>query len=85
MNIDGWEKDSDAPWRRWCIDDPRRGIISSFPVAIVSIRPIITPASIAVTVISTPSMLVTAVVMSSTLMVIFAEGRHHVYAADHGG
>jgi hypothetical protein len=82
MNIDGWEKDTDARrWRR-CIDDPRRGIISSFPVAIVAIRPIITPAiHIAVVVISTPSVLVTAFVM----FVIFAEGRHHVYAADHCG
>jgi hypothetical protein len=89
MNIDGWEKDTDAPrWRR-CIDDPRRGI-NSFPVAIVAIvaiRPITTPAiCIAVMVIPTPSMLVTAVVMSShTFMVISAESRHHVYTADHCG
>jgi hypothetical protein len=70
MNKDGWEKDTDARrWRR-CIDDRRGGIINSFPVAIVAIRPIITPAMH----IPTP-------VMSHT--VIFAEGRHHVYTADH--
>ena len=82
MNKDGWKEDPDARrWRR-CIDDPRRGI-SSFPVAIVAIVaiwPVIT------LVIPRPSVLVTAVVMSShTLMVIFAESRHHVYAADHCG
>jgi hypothetical protein len=89
MNKNGWEKDTDTPrWRR-CIDDPRRGI-NSFPiavVAIVAIRPIITPAIyIAVVVIPTPSVLVTAVVMSShTFRAIFTEGRHHVYTADHCG
>jgi hypothetical protein len=71
MNKNGWEKDTDARrWRR-CIDDPRRGIINSFPVAIVAIRPIITPAMIPTPVIS--------------LTVIFAEGRHHAYTADHCG
>jgi hypothetical protein len=76
MNKDGWEKDTDARrWRR-CIDDRRGGIINSFPVAIVAIRPIHRP----VVAISTPSLLlVTAVVR----FVIFTEGRHHVYTADH--
>lgn len=71
MNKEGREKDTDARrWRR-CIDDPRRGIINSFPVAI-AIRPINT--------------LVTAVVVfSPTFMVIFANGRRHVYTADHCG
>src|SRR5450759_69385 len=69
-NIDGWEKDTDARrWRR-CIDDPRRDI-NSFPVAI---RPINT----LVVAISMPSLLVTATIIS-------ADGRHHVYTADHGG
>jgi hypothetical protein len=56
-------------------------------VAIVAIRPIITPAThIAVAVIPTPSLLVTAVVMiSHTPIVISAEGRRHVDTADHCG
>jgi hypothetical protein len=78
---EGWEKDTDARrWRRRCIDDPRRDIYS-FRVAI---RPINTPASlihIVAAVISTASFLVTAVVVFS----IFAEGRRHVYTADHYG
>ena len=50
-------------------------------------RAISTPAlHIAVAVIPTSSVLVTAVVMfSHTFMVIFAEGRRHVYTADHCG
>jgi hypothetical protein len=81
MNNDGWEEDTDARWYGRFIDDPRR-YVNSFPV---DIRPINTPASlIAVAVMPTPSLLVTAVVMSSiTFMVISAEGRHHVYTADH--
>jgi hypothetical protein len=78
MNKDGREKDTDA--RRWwrCIDDPRGWIINSLPVAIIAIRPAM--------VIPRPSVLVTAVVMSSLiLMVIFTEGRRHVYTADHCG
>jgi hypothetical protein len=82
MNKDGWEKDTDTRrWRR-CIVDRGWRIISSSPVArvaIIAIRPIITPAMVAV--IPTSPVLVTAVVMSHT--VIFAEGRHHVYTADH--
>ena len=78
MNNDGREKDPDA--RRWgrCIDNPRRDI-KSFPVVI---RPINTP------LLHMPmsSRLVTAVVMSYyASMVILAESRHHVYAADHYG
>ena len=74
MNKDGREKDTDARrWRR-CIDDPRGGIINSFPVAIVvAIRPGI-------------SLLVSVLVMfSSAFVVIFAEGRRHAYTADHCG
>jgi hypothetical protein len=75
MNKDGWEKDTDARrWRR-CIDDRRGGIINSFPVAIVAIRPIHRP----VVAISMPSFLVTAAVMS----IVSSDGRHHVYTADH--
>jgi hypothetical protein len=83
MNKDGREKDTDARrWRR-CIDDRRGRIINSFPVAIVAIRPAL---HIAAVVIPRPSVLVTALVMSSLIfMVIFAEGRHHIYTADHGG
>jgi hypothetical protein len=83
MNKDGWKKDTDARrWRR-CIDDRRGRIINSFPVAIVAIMP---ATLIAAVVIPTPSVLVTAVVMSSLIfMVIFAEGRRHVYTADHCG
>jgi hypothetical protein len=52
-------------------------------VAIVAIRPAL---HIAAVVIPRPSVLVTALVMSSLIfMVIFAEGRHHIYTADHGG
>jgi hypothetical protein len=50
----------------------------------VAILPIIT----AVAVIPTPSVIITAFVMfSHTFMVIFvfAEGRRHVYTADHCG
>jgi hypothetical protein len=75
MNKDRWEKDTDARrWRR-CIEDRRGGIITSFPMAIVAIRPIITPAMVAV--IPTSSVLVTATV------IISAEGRQHVYTANH--
>jgi hypothetical protein len=75
MNKYGWEKDPDARrWRRYP-DYRRRWIITSFPVAIMTIRPVIT-----VMVIIPPSVLfVTAVVF----FVIFTEGRHHVYTADH--
>jgi hypothetical protein len=75
MNNNGWEPDTDARLRRWCIDDRRR-VINSFPV---TIRPIHT-LYVAVAVISAP-LLVTAV---SPPSVIFAEGRRHVYTADHG-
>jgi hypothetical protein len=81
MNKEGGEKDTDARRRRRCIDDRRRGIISSFSVAIM---PIIT----AVVVIPSPSVIVTAAVMfSHTFMVtfVFGEGRSHVYTADHCG
>jgi hypothetical protein len=83
MNKDGWEKDTDAwRWRR-CIDDRRRGIIRSFPVAILPIMTAIavipTPSVIAV--IPTPSMHVMAFVM----FIVFGEGRRHVYTADHCG
>jgi hypothetical protein len=77
MNKNGREKNTDARRGRRYPDYRRRWIITSFPVAIVAIRPI------AVTVMPAPSLLVPAVVMSTT--VIFAEGRHHVYTADHGG
>ncbi len=75
-NNDGWKKDADAQrWRRG-IDDRRRGI---------AIRLIITPAMhIAATVMPTSSVLGTAVVMSfHAFMVIFGEGRRHVYTAYH--
>ena len=83
MNKDGREKDTDARrWRRR-IDDPRRGI-NPFPVAI---RPINTPAlHIAVSVISKAPVLVTTVVMSPhSFRATLAEGRRHVYTADHRG
>jgi hypothetical protein len=76
-NKDWWKKDAYARrWRR-CIDDPWRGIINSFTVAIIAIRPINRP----VVAISMPSFLVTAAVMS----IVSSEGRRHVYAADHCG
>jgi hypothetical protein len=80
MNKDGWKKDTDARRLRRCIDNRRREI-NSFPVAI---RPIDTPASlihIVAAVIAMASFLVTAAVMSS--VIILAEGRRHVYTADH--
>jgi hypothetical protein len=77
------EKYTDARWWRWCIDDRRRGIIVSFPVAIVAIRPM----HRLVVAISMPSFLVTAIVMSfhsSMVITTLAEGRSHAYTADHG-
>ena len=82
MNKDGREKDTDARRLRRCIDDRRRDI-NSFHVAI---RPINAPAPlihIVAAVITTSSVLVSAVVMFSPF--IFAEGRCHVYTADHCG
>jgi hypothetical protein len=82
-NKDRRKKDTYASRWRWFIDDRRGGIINSFPVAIVAIMPLL---HIAVMVIPRPSVLVTAAVMSSLIfMVILAEGRHHVYTADHCG
>jgi hypothetical protein len=73
MNIDGWEKNTDTRWWRRLINDRRGRIINTLPVAIVAIR-----------LIPTASMLITAIVMfSHTFIVIFAEGRCHVYTADH--
>jgi hypothetical protein len=83
MNKDGWEKDTDARrWRR-CIDDRWRGIIRSFPMAIVAIitAVVVIPTPSVIAVIPTPSMLVTAFVM----FIVFGEGRRHVYTADHCG
>jgi hypothetical protein len=79
MNIDGREKDTyTRRWRR-LIDDRRGRIINTLPVAIVAIRPIHTAM-----LIPTASVLITTIVMfSHTFIVIFAEGRRHVYTADH--
>jgi hypothetical protein len=74
MNKDRGEKDTDARRRRRCPDDRRGWIINSFPVAIVTIRPIITVVIIPMVIIPT-----------STVIVISAEGRQHVDTADHGG
>ena len=76
MNKDGGEKDTKARRARRCIDD-RRLDINSFPVAI---RPINTPALHIHIVAAVPSVLVTVGLFSP---VIFAEGRRHVYTADH--
>jgi hypothetical protein len=76
------EKDTNARlWRR-CIDDRWWGIIS-FPIAIM---PIIPPVIlIAVAVMPTSSVLITAVVMSSLAFMVISEGRQDVYTADHCG
>jgi hypothetical protein len=80
MNNDRWKKYSNPRWWRRRIDNRRGRIITSFSVAIVTIRPIIT----AVVIITAPSVPVTTVVMFyDTFMVIFAEGRRHVNTSDH--
>jgi hypothetical protein len=82
-NKDRRKEDTDARRRRRFIDDRRGWIINPFPVAIVSIRPAL---HIAVAFIPASSLLVTDVVTSPLIfMVIFAEGRPHVYTADHRG
>ncbi len=90
MNKDRWEKDADARrWRR-CIDDRRRWDINSFAVAIRPIKAfavavsVILPPSV-VTVVHTLAWLVAVVMFTHPFMIIFAEGRHYVYTADHSG
>ena len=73
MNKDRWEKDTYTRRWRWLIDARRGRIINSLPVAVIAIR-----------LIPTASVLITAIVMfSHTFIVIFAEDRSHVYTADH--
>jgi hypothetical protein len=74
-----WEKDTDARRRRRYVN---RGI-NPFPVAIWLI---IVPAMlIAVAVMPTSSVLITAIFPVFPAITVISEGRHHVYATNHCG
>jgi len=76
--IDGWEKNTNARWRRRCINTRRN--INSFPVAIWPGRiPIM---HIAAAVITTSSVFVTAVVIISRTL-FTTEDRRRIHTADH--
>jgi hypothetical protein len=90
INIDRREKDSDARFWRWCIEDRRRRINSvTVAVLIIPIAPPVMPAAMSTpvgAVILRSSVLIPPVVIFfPSIMTIISVGRRHVYTADNCG